>query len=128
MTDHVPFILIVEDQEALAEIVARVVGKLGAEAKICLTAEDAIDYLDNGRLPDLIILDIGMPGMSGWDFLDLIKRVEDTRSIPVLVATAHGDAANRVIGKLRDVDKYLIKPYKPEEIRDAVTEILQLSF
>jgi CheY-like chemotaxis protein len=122
-----PHILIVEDQEHLAEICARIVARLGATTQVCHTGEAAVNYMENNRLPDLIVLDISMPGMSGWDFLDIIKQYEETKTIPVIVTTAHGDAANRLVGKLRDVDQYMVKPYTPEDLREAAKSALGLA-
>jgi two-component system catabolic regulation response regulator CreB len=127
-TDLKPLVLILEDQEYLAELIARVVESAEAFPMITLRAEHAIDYMENpdNPLPELIVLDIGMPGMSGWDFLDIIKQYEATKTIPVIVTTAHGDAANRLVGKLRDVDRYMVKPYQPEDLRQAIIQILNV--
>lgn len=126
--DNKPLVLILEDQEYLAELIARVVESIEADSVVKLRGQHAIEYMENpdNRLPDLIVLDIGMPGMSGWEFLDIIKQYEATKTIPVIVATAHGDAANRLVGKLRAVDRYLVKPYQPDELRQAVIETLKL--
>lgn len=119
-------VLIVEDQDYLAEIVSHTLRQIDLTSTICLNGEDAIVYMEKNSLPDLIVLDISMPGMSGWDFLEIIKGYEETKLIPVIITTAHGDAANRLIGKLRDVDRYIVKPYKPQEIQEAVKEALKL--
>ncbi|MFW5691681.1 MAG: response regulator [Chloroflexota bacterium] len=118
------YVLIVEDQDYLAEIVSRIMQQIGLGAVICLTAEDAITYMEQHVLPDLIVLDISMPGMSGWDFLDVIKQYEETKLIPVIVTTARSDAANRLVGRLRNVDRYFVKPYHPEELLNAARQSL----
>ncbi|RMG72307.1 MAG: response regulator [Chloroflexi bacterium] len=119
-----PHVLIVEDQESLAEIVSHTLRQIDISSTICLNGRDALIYMENNPLPDLIILDISMPGMSGWEFLDVIKQYEETKLIPVIVTTAHGDAANRLVGKLREVDRYITKPYKPQDIQEAVKSTL----
>lgn len=120
-----PLVMIVEDTQYIGELAALILKKVGLETELCLTAEDAIRYMEEVALPDLIILDIGMPGMSGWEFLDIIKAYEDTKTIPVIVTTAYSDAANRLIGRLREVDRYLTKPYKPNELQSIVSQILK---
>jgi CheY-like chemotaxis protein len=121
-----PLILFVEDADYLAELGSHILERIGIEVIICLTAEFAIDFMEKNRLPDLIVLDIGMPGMTGWEFLDIIKKYQETKTIPIVVTTAYGDATNRLIGRLRDVDRYIVKPYKPEELQMVVRQILQL--
>lgn len=120
-----PLVMIVEDTQYIGELAALILKRIGLEAELCLTAEDAIRYMEEVALPDLIVLDIGMPGMSGWEFLDVIKAYEDTKTIPVVVTTAYSDAANRLIGRLREVDRYLTKPYKPNELQSIVSQILK---
>jgi CheY-like chemotaxis protein len=118
-------ILIVEDEAQFAELVAQMLRQLGLEIIHCYSAAEAFDYLETNN-PSLIVLDIGLPGMSGWEFLDTIKQDEILRTIPVIVTTAYSDPANRLIGKLQDIDRYLTKPFKPQEIRDIVTQLLNL--
>ena len=126
MTDsYTPLVMIVEDTHYIGELAALILKRIGLEAELCLTAEDAIKYMEDVGLPDLIVLDIGMPGMSGWEFLDIIKAYDDTKTIPVVITTAYSDAANRLIGRLREVDRYLTKPYKPNELQSIVSQILK---
>jgi CheY-like chemotaxis protein len=122
---YTPLVMIVEDTHYIGELAALILKRIGLETELCLSAEDAIRYMEEIALPDLIVLDIGMPGMSGWEFLDIIKAYEDTKTIPVIVTTAYSDAANRLIGRLREVDRYLTKPYKPNELQTIVGQILK---
>ena len=66
--------------------------------------------------PDLIILDVNMPGMSGFDVLAIIKKDENLAHIPVLMLTALADIDNRVIGLGLGADDYLAKPFSPREL------------
>jgi DNA-binding response OmpR family regulator len=76
--------------------------------------------------PDLVLLDIGLPDMTGWKVLDAIKESKSIFKRPsVIVMTAYGDPANRLMGKLQGVDEYLIKPFTPEEIEHVVRQVLQ---
>ncbi len=120
----IPIVLIVEDTDYIADIATRAIQQLGLDTHHCLTAEAAIEYMEQNLLPDVIILDISMPGMNGWEFLEVMKKYEETKTIPVIISTVHSDAANRTIGKLRDVDRYLIKPYLPQDLQKTVKVIL----
>jgi CheY-like chemotaxis protein len=122
---YTPTVMIVEDTHYIGELAALILKRIGIETELCLSAEEAIQHMEQTTLPDLIVLDIGMPGMSGWEFLDIIKAYEDTKMIPVVITTAYSDAANRLIGRLREVDRYLTKPYKPNELQSIVSQILK---
>lgn len=77
--------------------------------------------------PDLILLDIALPDMTGWKVLDTIKEQQRGISIPpFIVMTAYGDPANRLMGKLQSVHSYLIKPFTPDEIERAVRKALDI--
>jgi CheY-like chemotaxis protein len=88
--------------------------------------EDAVTYLQD-HAPALILLDLNLPGMSGWDVLEHLVEIHGENTIPVIVTTAYSDSANRVIGKLQQVYKYLVKPFSPDELRDVVEEALARS-
>ena len=71
--------------------------------------------------PDVLLLDIGLPDMTGWKLLESIKEENDERHMPkVIVITAYGDPANRLIGKLQNVHDYLIKPFTADEVEKVV--------
>jgi CheY-like chemotaxis protein len=71
--------------------------------------------------PDVLLLDIGLPDMTGWQLLeDMREREGDTNMPKVVIITAYGDPANRLIGKLQNVHDYLIKPFTSEEVERVV--------
>jgi CheY-like chemotaxis protein len=78
--------------------------------------------------PDVILLDIGLPDMPGWKLLDAIKakvQAAPEKTLPVIIViTAYGDPANRLMGKLQEVSRYLIKPFTPNEVEKVVQEAL----
>lgn len=121
-------VLVVEDTEELAEINQIV---LSSHPKLDVYVErdgnQAIEAYKNLQ-PDLILLDLNLPDMRGWHVLDAIRKMveaDDTFKMPkVIVTTAYGDAANRVMGKLQDVIEYMLKPFKPHELERAVLQSL----
>lgn len=116
-------ILIVEDTVDLADFIKLALEEMGMDAHHAIDAPTALDYLDHNR-PDLIILDIGLPGVSGWQLLETINDRRKEENIFIVVTTAFQDPANRLVGKLQSVDGYLSKPFRFKELKDIITELL----
>ncbi len=75
--------------------------------------------------PDLVLLDIGLPDMTGWQLLDYIREKRGKANMPaVIIITAYGDPANRLVGKLQNVRDYLIKPFTADEVEKVVMKVL----
>jgi len=118
--------LIVEDTAELAEIL-----QVTLERMHMVTAHESHGSRAYTRFnemnPDIVLLDIGLPDGPGWKVLDSIQshQRETGGKMPVvIVITAYGDAANRLVGKLHGVFSYLIKPFTPREIERTVKEAL----
>lgn len=119
-------VLIVEDIEDLAGVMQITLRRMGIESYHASDGYIALDYLAENT-PDLVLLDIGLPGMSGWEVLEQIKANLDEIPFPIIILTAFNDPANRLIGKLQKyVTKYVTKPFEVETLRKAVKEALQL--
>ena len=122
-TDRKKQILIVEDTADLAGFIKLAIEEIGMDAHHSSDAAHAMAFLEDNR-PDLIILDIGLPGVSGWELLETINERRQLEKIFVVVTTAFQDPANRLIGKLQDVDGYLSKPFRFKELKDIVMGLL----
>jgi two-component system nitrogen regulation response regulator GlnG len=76
-------------------------------------------------MPDILLLDINMPGMSGWQVLETVKERYPDFAFPVIVLTALTDPANRLIGKLQQhVVRYMTKPFELDDLADTVRQAL----
>jgi DNA-binding response OmpR family regulator len=117
-------VLIVEDTEDIAQLVQYTLEELGLETVHVNNGAKAMAYLETQRT-DLIILDIGLPGMSGWQLLDNLKAHRKQEGYKVIMLTAQADAANRVIGKMQDVDAYVSKPFEIRTLVKTVQELLE---
>jgi len=121
LNSHV--ILIVEDAVELAQIAQIALHRMGLATYHAPNGQRALDFLASNR-PDLMLLDIGLPGMSGWDVLEAIKSNEDA-DFPIIILTAAGDPVNRLIGRLQErVIRYMVKPFSVDELSRAVREAL----
>jgi len=108
-------ILVVEDTPAMAQLTMLTLQRGGFKAIHVEDGETAIEFLGD-NLPHLILLDLNLPGISGWDVMEFLVNTHGEGKVPVIVTTAYGDSANRVIGKLQDVYKYMVKPFKPLDL------------
>jgi CheY-like chemotaxis protein len=113
-------IIVMEDDAGTRMLIASVLKKDGHEV---LTAEDAVQGLAlvASRKPDLIISDVQMPGMNGFDMLAAIRKDRVTADIPVILLTSLQERAHMRIGMTSGADDYITKPFRAAELRDAVS-------
>lgn len=116
-------VLIVEDSPDMIQFLAAL---LSTQYDV-LTAMDGVAGLGvaRARKPDLIISDVMMPGMSGFDLVRELRNDHDTAEIPVILLTARGTTSDKVEGREGGADIYLTKPFQPSELRAAVQRLLQ---
>jgi CheY-like chemotaxis protein len=122
-----PSILIIEDSAELAEIIEATLQRLEMVTTHETHGGKAFNRFYEVR-PDVVLLDIGLPDMTGWKLLENIREKHGEGKMPkIVVMTAYGDPANRLIGKLQNVHDYLIKPFTAEEVERVVLGALSSS-
>ena len=117
-------ILVVEDEPAIQELLALNLTQAGHNAIRALSVEQA-QKLIREALPDLIILDWMLPGMSGIEFARKLKSDELTKSIPIIMLTARGEEADKVRGLEVGADDYVTKPFSPRELNARIKAVLR---
>ncbi len=119
--------LIVEDSDDIAGLIQLMLTRMGIDSHHAGNGFLALNFLEN-QLPDILLLDLNMPGMSGWQVLDAIKERYPDAGFPVIVLTALADPANRLIGKLQEhVIRYMTKPFELDDLAATVREALGLA-
>ena len=112
-------VLVIDDVESLLHLIR---GALTGYSVDLITAVDGGSGLELARqlMPDLVLLDLALPVMNGWDVLEHLKSDPDTTDVPVVIVTAHGDSASAA--KARDLGAvgFLSKPFRPAELRRAI--------
>jgi DNA-binding response OmpR family regulator len=122
MTTHT--ILIVEDTIDIANMMRTILEGAGYRIIHMPDGIAALEWLSD-QAPDMMLLDIGLPGMSGWEVLERLKAVWNPIPFPIVIMTAFADPANKLIGKLQDaVSRYMTKPFEAVELMSAVQEAL----
>lgn len=110
-----PYVLIVEDEDALATLLEYNFGKEGFETSLAMDGEEAL-LLASERAPDLIILDWMLPKLSGVEVCRRLRRRKETSKTPVIMLTARGDETDRITGLDFGADDYMIKPFSMPEL------------
>ena len=104
-----PKILLVEDNEMNRDMLSRRLLKAGFEMVMAVDGEQAID-LARSEVPDLILMDISLPGLDGWEATRRLKAMPETRSIPIIALTAHAMAGDREKSLAAGCNDYDTKP------------------
>ena len=123
MSDTAPRakILMIDDDRELAGMVTDYLAADDLDVDVCNTGEAGIEAFRSAS-HDLLILDIMMPGISG---LDVLRKVRQSSSVPVIMLTARGDDVDRIIGLEFGADDYLPKPFNPRELVARIKAILR---
>jgi two-component system phosphate regulon response regulator PhoB len=120
----IPRILIVEDEPAIAELIAVNLRHNGFQPVWAIDAETAQRELDE-ILPDAILLDWMLPGESGLALARKWRASARTKAVPILMLTARGDEADRVAGLDAGADDYIVKPFSPRELLARIRAVLR---
>ena len=117
-------ILIVEDEEDILELIRYNLHKDGYQVSTAMTGENGIEVARR-VIPDLILLDIMLPGMDGLEVCKLLKHEPATMKIPIIMLTAKGEEADIVTGLELGADDYMTKPFSPKIVIARVRNILR---
>jgi two-component system phosphate regulon response regulator PhoB len=117
-------ILVVDDEPDIVALVVYHLAKAGYRVSSAATGPDALAIAKRDR-PSLVVLDLMLPGMSGFDVLARLREDENTAGIAVLMLTARKEEPDRIRGLQLGADDYLTKPFSPQELVLRVTAILR---
>jgi len=119
-------ILIVEDDPALVELLTYNLESEGFETEVANDGEAAVLAIDE-RLPEMVILDWMLPGLSGIDVCRRIRGTPESRALPVIMLTARGEERDKVRGLEVGADDYMVKPFSPGELIARVRALMRRS-
>ena len=117
-------ILLVDDEPDMLEMLGLRLKKAGYKVITAITGEECLQKAE-GKSPDLILLDILLPGMSGFEVARRLKAKDTTKNIPVIMVTAKGEEVDRVVGLELGADDYIVKPFSPRELVARVKALLR---
>jgi two-component system phosphate regulon response regulator PhoB len=117
-------ILVVDDEPDITALVAYHLAKAGYRVSTAANGPDALKAAREER-PDIVILDLMLPGVSGYDVLAEMRRREETRDVGVILLTARREEQDRIRGLSLGADDYLTKPFAPQELSLRVNALLR---
>ena len=117
-------ILVVEDEPAIQELISYSLRQAKHTVSSTKNAEEAMKII-NDTLPDLVLLDWMLPGMSGADFARMLRRAARTKDIPIIMLTARADESDKVSGLESGADDYITKPFSPRELLARIKAVLR---
>jgi CheY-like chemotaxis protein len=122
------FALIIEDDEAMGRVMQITLERGGIQTAYAPNGFAALNFLEKQRVPDIILLDISMPGMTGWESLEAISQQYPDSTFPVIILSAFDDKTNKTIGATHErVFRYIVKPFDPSHLLNTVREALGIT-
>jgi two-component system response regulator VicR len=121
-------IVYIEDDLEMIDLVTMILSRRGYQIQGAHGGRQGLDLVQR-EPPDLILLDLMMPDLDGWELYQQLKANEKTRDIPVIIITAKAQAIDRVLGlHIAKVDDYISKPFRPQELVDSIDRVLNTKY
>jgi DNA-binding response OmpR family regulator len=125
MNANLKCILCVEDEPEMIDLMRLILGRRGFEVKGANGGVEGLKMVRDEK-PDLVLLDLMMPDMDGWEVYQQMKADEKTKNIPVIVVTAKAQSIDKVLGlHIAKVDDYITKPFSPQDLMNSVEKVLK---
>jgi DNA-binding response OmpR family regulator len=119
-------VLVVEDDKDIAALIGRYLSKAGYTTEVVNSGADVVPRVRQDP-PSLLILDLMLPGVSGLQICSALRAEPSTSSVPIIMLTARGEEADRVLGLELGADDYVTKPFSPNELVARVRALLRRS-
>ncbi len=117
-------VLVVEDSTVIQRLISVCLRPAGLEVETCSDGPSGLEAATSNP-PDLVILDVGLPRMDGWQVLEKIRAHPDTQNLKVLVLTAHAQEETRERADRGGADAFLTKPFRPDDLRGVAVELVR---
>jgi two-component system, OmpR family, response regulator VicR len=121
---NVKRIVCIEDESEMIDLIQLILNRRGFEVVGASGGQEGLQMVRDMH-PDLVLLDLMMPDMDGWEVYQQMKAEESTRNIPVIIVTAKAQNIDKVLGlHIAKVDDYIAKPFGPQELVESVERVL----
>ena len=119
-------VVCIEDEPEMIELIKLILGRRTFELTGAVGGREGLETIRQVK-PDLVLLDLMMPDMDGWEVYQQMKADEDLSDIPVIVVTAKAQSIDKVLGlHIAKVDDYVTKPFGPQELLASVQKVLNI--
>ncbi|MDX1780549.1 MAG: response regulator [Thalassovita sp.] len=116
-------VLVIEDEPNIIEAISFILSRDGWTVDTHSNGHDAVDVV-RAKTPDLVILDVMLPGKSGYDILSELREDDATRNLPVLMLTARGQSKDRELAERIGASRFMTKPFSNAEVLEALHELV----
>jgi DNA-binding response OmpR family regulator len=117
-------VLCIEDEAEMIDLIRLILSRRGFDVKGAAGGLEGLELVRKEK-PDLVLLDLMMPDMDGWEVYQQMKADEATHDIPVIVVTAKAQSIDKVLGlHIAKVDDYIAKPFSPQELLASIDTVL----
>ncbi|WP_412550250.1 response regulator transcription factor [Shimia sp. MIT910701] len=116
-------VLVIEDEPNIIEAISFILSRDGWSVATHSNGHDAVGVVQNA-MPDLVILDVMLPGKTGYDILRELRSEDATQGLPVLMLTAKGQVKDREMAERAGASRFMTKPFSNAEVLDAVRELV----
>ncbi len=118
-------VLCIEDEPEMIDLIRLILERKGFEVMGAVGGQEGLDTVRREK-PDLVLLDLMMPDVDGWEVYRQMKADDELKSIPVVVVTAKAQSIDKVLGlHIAKVDDYVTKPFGPTDLLDSVDRVLK---
>lgn len=117
-------VLVIEDEPNIIEAISFILNRDGWRVATHSNGETAVETV-LGKVPDVLILDVMLPGRSGYDVLQELRTHEVTRDLPVLMLTARGQKSDRERAEKLGVNRFMTKPFSNAEVLECLHELVK---
>jgi DNA-binding response OmpR family regulator len=119
-------VVCIEDEPEMIDLVKLILGRKGFDLTGAMGGREGLEAIRRVK-PDLVLLDLMMPDMDGWEVYQQMKADVEMQKIPVIVVTAKAQSIDKVLGlHIAKVDDYVTKPFGPQELLQSVEKVLGL--
>ncbi|WP_448381172.1 response regulator transcription factor [Gloeomargarita sp.] len=117
-------VLVVEDQRAQREMMAETLAKDGLRVVVAADGREALQKLPEAK-PDVIVLDVVMPNMNGYEFLRAVRQLPEFAQVPVVVCSVKGEQFDKHWAQRLGSNAYVVKPFEPQVLVGTVRSLLR---
>jgi two-component system response regulator VicR len=124
MTESKKSVVCIEDEPEMIDLIKLILGRKGFELAGAMGGREGLELIRRLK-PDLVLLDLMMPDMDGWEVYQQIKSDDELKHIPVIIVTAKAQSIDKVLGlHIAKVDDYVTKPFGPQELLQSIERVL----
>lgn len=117
-------VVCIEDEPAMIDLIRLILSRKGYSVQGATGGREGLELVQSSQ-PDIVLLDLMMPDMDGWEVYQKLKAHESTREIPVIVVTAKAQSIDKVLGlHIAKVDDYITKPFGPQDLIESIEKVL----